>query len=67
MTGRCTIFGDILKSTFFRLIDFIYQFGEIKFIDFWQLTIKNLPVDYSIWGIETIKKPKNWQEFTVNK
>ncbi|WP_312288109.1 ATP-binding protein [Chryseobacterium gleum] len=59
MTGRCTIFADILKSTFFRLIDVLYQFGIIEYMDIWELTIKNLPVDYSLWDIDTVDKP-NW-------
>ncbi|GGP06240.1 hypothetical protein GCM10010992_25660 [Cloacibacterium rupense] len=67
MTGRSTIFTDILKSTFFRLIDAVYQFDLIAVSDILRLTIMNLPVDYSLWDINVIDKPNWLPKFSTNK
>lgn len=67
MQGRCTVFADILKSTYFRLIDALYQLDLIGISDILRLTIMNLPVDYSLWDISLVEKP-NWiQKFSINK
>ncbi|AZI67476.1 NACHT domain-containing protein [Kaistella daneshvariae] len=66
MRGRCTIFADILKSTFFRIIDALYQFDLIDYRDIWKLTIKNLPVDYSLWGVAIVNKPDWLPKLSIN-
>lgn len=67
MQGRCTVFADILKSTYFRLIDALYQFDLIMISDVLRLTIMNLPVDYSLWDINVIDKPNWLPKFSTNK
>ncbi|WHF51273.1 ATP-binding protein [Chryseobacterium gotjawalense] len=66
MTGRSTIFADILKSTFFRLIDALYKFDLIEIAAILRLTIMNLPVDYSLWDINTVNKPNWLTKFSIN-
>lgn len=66
MTGRSTIFADILKSTFFRLIDAAYQFDLIKVSDILRLTIMNLPVDYSLWDIYLTDRPSWLHKFSID-
>lgn len=66
MTGRSTIFADILKSTFFRLIDAVYQFDLIEVSDILRLTIMNLPVDYSLWDICLTDKPSWLNKFSID-
>lgn len=67
MQGRCTVFADILKSTYFRLIDALYQFDLIGISDILRLTIMNLPVDYSLWDISLVEKPNWLPKFSTNK
>ncbi|MGV4415538.1 MULTISPECIES: ATP-binding protein [Chryseobacterium] len=64
MIGRTTIFGDILKSTFMHVVDALYNLKRIEFFDLWQLTLKNLPVDYSILKINLEVRPEWW--FSLN-
>lgn len=66
MTSRCTVFADILRSTFFRLIDALYQFDLIGISDILRLTIMNLPVDYSLWDMYLVEKPNWLQKFSIN-
>ncbi|MBL1220414.1 ATP-binding protein [Chryseobacterium sp. L7] len=65
ITGRTTVFGDILKSTFMKLVDFLYNYNLIDSNDLWHYTIKNLPIDYSLWKIKFTQCPSWWPQLNI--
>ncbi|MDV2442548.1 hypothetical protein CMV00_01875 [Elizabethkingia anophelis] len=67
MMGRTTIFGDILKSTFMRLMDGLYNLDLITITELWLNTIKTLPVDYSLWKIKTVLIPTWWPKIKLEE
>lgn len=60
MTGRSTIFTDILRSTFFNVLDYLYDQGFISFDDFYAFTIRNFAQDLSFIKIPLKPKPEWW-------
>lgn len=60
MKCRFTIFGEVLKSTFFRLLDYLEDDSIISSADFRRYTLKNLPVDVSLWNIKLSATPEWW-------
>lgn len=65
MIGRNTIFAEILKSTFFKIIDSLYDMGLLDIGTFFRLTLKILPIDYSIWEVSPQRKPEWWPKYHV--
>jgi len=65
IVGRSTIFAEILKSTFFALLDGLYDFGIIDYGTFYRMTLKNLPVDPSVWSVSPGQKPAWWPVFEM--
>jgi hypothetical protein len=63
MIGRTTIFTDILRSTFFRVVDYLKEAWVIKTNDLFYYTLKNFQVDTSFWEIPLFKKPNWWPRF----
>lgn len=65
MVGRNTIFAEILKSTFFVILDGLYDMGFIDYGTLFRLTLKNLPVDPSVWSISPGQQPVWWPVFEM--
>jgi hypothetical protein len=62
MTGCSTIFSEVLKSTFFSLLDRLYFKGWISDGELFQYVLGNFPVDLSLWNIAMSAKPEWWPE-----
>ncbi len=60
MIGRATIFSEILRSTFFRLLDYLLNQGFIDAQQHYYLTISNFTIEPSIWSIDLSVKPSWW-------
>ncbi len=60
MIGRSTIFSEILKSGYSTVLDYLFNLKIIGVNDFFDLTLKNFPVDPSIWEIPMTPKPNWW-------
>lgn len=63
MIARNTIFTDILRSTFFRLVDYLKETWVIQMDDLFYYTLKNFQVDISFWEIPLADKPGWWPRF----
>ena len=67
MIGKCTIYGDILKSTFMGVLEYLYKIKCISFSDLNDYLIKSLPIDILLWDINVGEKPSWWPEITIPK
>lgn len=56
----------LFLNLLFRLIDAVYQFDLIEVSDILRLTIKNLPIDYSLWDIDITDKPSWLEKFSID-
>lgn len=65
IVGRSTIFAEIVKSTFFNILDYMYHEGELPYGLFYHMTLKNLPVDPSVWSVQPVLQPKWWPAWTM--
>ncbi len=63
MISRTTIFTDILRSTFFRIVDYLKEAWVIQMDDLFYYTLKNFQVDVSFWEIPLLEKPYWWPRF----
>ncbi len=60
ITARTTIFSDVLRSSFFKLLDYLSELWIISNDELFHYTLRNFPIDPSIWNIKLSKKPKWW-------
>jgi hypothetical protein len=65
IVGRSTIFAEIVKSTFFNILDYMYHEGKLPYGLFYHMTLKNLPVDPSVWSVQPVLQPKWWPTWTM--
>lgn len=63
MIGRSTIISEIFKSSFFNLLDYLYDAKLISSYEFDSFTKKNLPADISFWRIKLSNVPEWWPTF----
>jgi|GEM_PF-689949 len=67
MIGRTTIVSDLLRSSFMKTLDYLFQKG---FIDFQRLLFeayRSVPIDMSMWKLKLSKQPKWWPSFNISK
>jgi len=64
MIGRSPIISEVFKSSFFQLLDYLYDAKLISYFDFESNTKKNLPADVSLWRIRQETKPSWWPLFS---
>ncbi|MBB6324464.1 hypothetical protein FHS59_000079 [Algoriphagus iocasae] len=62
MIGRATIFAEILRSTFFRLLDYLYNQNIITIFDLFKYTVANFTIDPSVWNIHLGSRPSWWPQ-----
>lgn len=60
MIGRATIFSEVLRSTFFRLLDYLLNQGFLDSQQHYFLTISNFTIEPSMWAIDLSVKPSWW-------
>lgn len=60
MMGRATIFAEILRSTFFKLLDYLHYEGAITIQDLFRYTIANFTIEPSVWNLNLGTKPIWW-------
>ncbi|WP_158798018.1 ATP-binding protein [Pedobacter sp. L105] len=63
MIGRSNVISEIFKSSFFNLLDYLYDAKLISYYEFDSNTKKNLPADISFWRIKPGKVPDWWPTF----
>ncbi|RYZ55990.1 MAG: ATP-binding protein [Sphingobacteriales bacterium] len=66
IVGRNTIFAEILKSTFFLILDGLYDMGYIDYSTLFRMTLKNLPIDPSVWAVSPGRQPGWWPVFKMS-
>jgi hypothetical protein len=62
MIGRSTIFTEILRSTFFRLLDYLYSEKLIGMQEAFGYNVDNFTIEPSLWSVCLSKKPAWWPE-----
>ncbi len=67
MTGRSPLISEVFKSSFFNLLDYLYDTKQISFYDFDSNTKKNLPADISLWRIKIEQAPNWWPAFQTGQ
>ncbi|MEO6852240.1 MAG: hypothetical protein ABI166_16475, partial [Mucilaginibacter sp.] len=67
MIGRSPLISEVFKSSFFNLLDYLYDAQLINFYEFSTYTKKNLPADVSIWRILPGNAPDWWPAFKVQR
>ncbi|KUF47181.1 hypothetical protein AS361_04845 [Myroides marinus] len=67
MIGKCTIYGDILKSTFIRVVEYLYNIRCLNFYYLKEYLLKSLPIDILMSDIKKGTKPNWWPEITIPK
>ena len=60
MIGRVTIFAEVLRSTFFKLLDYLCLRGLITTQDLFEYSISNYTIEPSIWSLNLGTKPNWW-------
>lgn len=65
IVGRNTIFAEILKSTFFLILDGLYDMGFIDYDALFRMTLKSLPIDPSVWAVSPGRQPEWWPVFEM--
>ena len=65
MPGRTTIVGDLLRSSFMKVLDYLYVNGLINRQKLFTLALRFIPIDMSIWDVKISQKPKWWPEFVI--
>lgn len=63
MIGRATIFAEILRSSFFRILDYLHFESIITIDDLFRYTIANFTIDPSVWKLILGNKPIWWPKF----
>jgi hypothetical protein len=63
MIGRSPLISEVFKSSFFNLLDYLYDAQLISYYEFSSNTKKNLPADVSFWRIRPGKVPDWWPAF----
>ncbi|MGN7885416.1 ATP-binding protein [Dyadobacter sp. 22481] len=60
MICRTTVFAEVLRSTFFRLLDYLFSELAISKSDLFTYTIANFTIEPSVWSIVLNSKPAWW-------
>ena len=63
MIGRSPLISEVFKSSFFNLLDYLYDTKQISYYEFDSNTKKNLPADISLWRIKIDQAPSWWPAF----
>lgn len=63
MPARITIISDVLKSSFMKMLDYLYHNSYINSGDLFFHAFRMIPVDMSLWRIKLSKQPSWWPAF----